>query len=117
MALAVPTVERPNHGNSFSVGCPYGEICAFLALDGSLMRTELVVKPDVAAFVKQIEIVIAEQRHRRVPRRLQPFFRSAPYLAGHGGANSAARCRLQEHFAGVPLPRGLPNSQARYSPY
>src|SRR5215475_10500644 len=90
MLLVVPAVESTNHRNLLGVGCPHREIRALGSIYFPDMRAQTLVQLDMRAFVKQVEIVIAEQRHLRVPRRSRPSFGFAPYLAACGAASSAA---------------------------
>src|SRR5215510_13287946 len=69
------------------------------------------------AFVKQVEIVIAEQKHLRAPRQYRPFFGFARHLAERGAASWGVPYWLLEHFGEQFPPRDPRDSQARYSPY
>src|SRR5438046_2025096 len=81
------------------------------------MRAQPLVQFDVAAFVKEVEIVIGEQRHWRVPLQRRPSSGFVPGWAGRGGASWAALYWLLVHFEEESPPRDLPDSQARYWPY
>src|SRR5262249_26428491 len=90
---------------------------AFHAIHPTHVRAKTLVEPDVRAFIKKVEIVIAEQGHLRVPRRFRPSFGFAPHWAPCGAASLAALWWLLEHFAEQSPPRDLRHSQARYWPY
>src|SRR5262249_42297356 len=90
MSGIIPSIERTHHGDFRGIGCPNSEIHSVGSVDLDRMGTEPVVQFDVAAFVKQVEIVIAEQRHEKVPRQLRPFFEFARDSAGQVGASWGA---------------------------
>src|SRR5205809_7798958 len=107
MALVIPAIEGANDRDRLSVGRPYREIRAFGAVLRKGVGAQPFVQLDVAAFVKQVEVVIAEQRHWRVPWRLRPSFGFARGLAGRGGASWAALYWLLGHLAEESPPRDL----------
>src|SRR5262245_42762040 len=107
MAFLVPAVERAHHKNFFGVRSPYGEIRSLSAVLPARMRAKALVQLDVAAFVKEIEIVIGEQRHWRGPWQGRTFFGFVRLLDGLVGASSGALCLLLGHFGDESPPRGL----------
>src|SRR5437870_722721 len=109
MAVVVPAIESANYSNLLGVRRPHREIRAFCTVYSSGVRAKPVIQPDVAAFVKKVEIVIAEQRHWRVPRRFLPFFGFARLLVGRGVASWAALCWLPGHFEDESPPRDPPD--------
>src|SRR5262245_53070328 len=117
MVSLFPAVEAAHDEDLFGVGGPDGEVRSCSAVDRADVGSKPLVQLDVASFVKEVEIVIAEQRHWSAPRRLRPFFGSARGLAVRDVASSAARCPSPEHSEGESPPRDPPGSRARCWPY
>ena len=62
MAL-IPTIEIADDGDLLRVRRPNREISAARAAVGDEMRAELVIQLKMAAFIKQVKVVIREQAH------------------------------------------------------
>ena len=107
VAGLVPTVKRAHNINLFRIRRPYGEVGAFGSIDDACMRAKTLVQLQVTAFVKEVQIVIGEQRHRRVPLQRRPFFGFARRLAACGGASWDVLCWLLGHFEGESPARDL----------
>ena len=85
--VRVPTVPVPDHRHPIGVGRPDGEVRSL----GRMMRSQLLVEPEVGAFVPEVEIVVGEtgrvvagSRHR-APGRL---WRLTPGVKRPGPARS-----------------------------
>src|SRR6267143_4803338 len=100
VARLVPTVERAHDINLFRIRGPYGEVGAFGSIDNPCMRAQTLVQLQVAAFVKEVQVVIGQQRHRRVALRRRPFFGFARRSAVCGGASWDVLYWLLGHFEG-----------------
>jgi hypothetical protein len=61
MCGGVPPVEVAHHVHLLGIRPPHREIRSGLAVDGSQVRSQVLVKPHMASFVEQIQIVIAQQ--------------------------------------------------------
>ena len=61
MRLWIPSIEAADHGNRPRIGRPDAEYCARLAVDVDKVGAHLVVHAIVAAFVKEVEILIGEK--------------------------------------------------------
>ena len=107
MAGLVPAVEPPHDIHLLRVGCPHSEIGARGAVHCHRVRPEMIVQPDVAAFVKEIQVVIAEQRHVKVQQRRPPFAGFFRRLVEHAAASWVFLWRLMGHFGEVPPPTDL----------
>src|SRR5437763_1705776 len=117
VAGLVPTVECAHDVNLLSVRRPDGKICSFGSINHPCVGAQALVQLEMSALVKQVEVVIGEQRHRRVPRRRLTFCGFARYRGAFGGASLDALCWLLGHFEGVSPARDLPYLPARYRPY
>ena len=113
MAAIVPAIEGARHEDLLGVRRPHGKIGPLRAVHFARVRAHVLVELDVAAFVKQVEVVIAEQRHWRAPRQLRPYCEFARRLAESAAASLAALNWLLEHFAEESPARDLRHSQAQ----
>src|SRR5205085_12195480 len=61
---AIPVIEIPYDGDRKRIGGPYGEIDAFYAVEGTGVRTHLLIDAVVLALPKQIQVEFAKNGKR-----------------------------------------------------
>ena len=66
MAARVPGVEIADHRDAARVRRPDGEAHAGNAVDGHRLGAERIGEPEMAAFVEQMQVEVAEQRPERI---------------------------------------------------
>ncbi len=66
MIVAVPAVEIANDADPLRVGRPDGETGPRHAVNRAQLRAELLIKPALIPFAKQIQVRLAERRQERI---------------------------------------------------
>ena len=60
MGTAIPVIKRPDHRDARGIGGPHGERRAGHTIQDTQLRTELFPETEMAPFVKQMQVQLAE---------------------------------------------------------